>query len=108
MKRSCFLTKILLIMMLFTCMASSLLPICQVYAQSCPETAAGIQGTADCEFCNTDINRDGKTSIADASGLRMCLAMRCARAEFDVNSDGSVDQNDFQILMSCMKNKCAK
>lgn len=79
-----------------------------VFAQNCPDTVAGIQSRADCEFCITDLNQDGYVTVQDAMILKKCLAARCTQAEYDVNGDGSVNENDYEILLSCMKNGCVK
>jgi hypothetical protein len=108
MKRPCFRGKFFFGVVFVIALACSLLSTTRwASAQTCPETAAGIQSAADCGFCKTDLNNDGKVSIVDASALRKCIASHCTRSELDVNGNGSIDESDYQILLSCMK-ACGK
>jgi hypothetical protein len=109
MKWLYFPGKTCLCVMLVLALASSLLSTTRLaFAQTCPETAAGIQSAADCGFCKTDLNQDGKLTIVDASILRKCIGSHCTKPDYDVNGNGSIDENDYQLLMSCMKMGCSK
>jgi len=58
---------------------------------------------SDCAV--TDLNKDGKTDLSDASLLQSCLNTKVegACANFDLNHDGKIDVQDMTQITNCFQ-----
>lgn len=68
-----------------------------------PAHAVEACSAQNCAACKTDLNGDGKATMADLQVLRKCVVSRCGDPGYDVNGDGTVDKTDQKILASCIK-----